>query len=149
MFIYSFRFKKFLITELLLILAALFSVTIIFQYNNHIRASSPEDNTMIFDFAEMYGWEIDKSSLVSENIVFFNKKNKAFDDYLLLQKSQGFDISPYFGKDAVRCTMRVLNFPGFEAADNIFISIFLSDGKIFAADIHSSSVDGFICGVVN
>lgn len=77
-----------------------------------------------------------------ENIIIPTEFNAAYSEYNELQRSQGFDLEPYKGKEAVKLTYRILNFPDYP--ENIFINMILDDHRLIGADItYNDSENGF------
>lgn len=77
-----------------------------------------------------------------ENIIIPAEFNAAYSEYNELQRSQGFDLEPYKGKEAVKLTYRILNFPDYP--ENIFINMILDDHRLIGADItYNDAENGF------
>lgn len=77
-----------------------------------------------------------------ENITVPAEFNDAFTDYNELQKSQGFDLMPYAGKEVTRYTYKVLNYP--DISENVVINLLFDDHRMIAADItYNDAENGF------
>ncbi len=61
--------------------------------------------------------------------------------YLQLQLSQGFDLLPYAGRQVVRYTYAVENYPGRH--DSVQLNLYLCDGAVIAGDVIAPGENGF------
>ena len=91
------------------------------------------------------GWEIDPEPLEVREIVIPRQFTGVYGDYAALQKQQGFPLEQYGGRDAVRYTFRVRNYPTGES--EIVADIVVSGQTVIAGDIQSTALDGFMTGV--
>ncbi len=66
----------------------------------------------------------------------------SYDEYLSLQKSQGFDLSQYAGKTVKRYTYQVSNYPGLQ--ENIWASLLLYKKEVIGGRSTPTRGDGFI-----
>ena len=74
-------------------------------------------------FLEGYGWIVSQEPAAVEDIRLPDTFDASYDEYLSLQKSQGFDLSQYAGKTVKRYTYQVSNYPGLQ--ENIWASLLL------------------------
>ncbi|MFR4757027.1 MAG: DUF4830 domain-containing protein [Evtepia gabavorous] len=65
-------------------------------------------------FLEGYGWIVSQEPAAVEDIRLPDTFDASYDEYLSLQKSQGFDLSQYAGKTVKRYTYQVSNYPGLQ-----------------------------------
>ncbi|MFR2157920.1 MAG: DUF4830 domain-containing protein [Evtepia gabavorous] len=70
-----------------------------------------------------YGWIVSQEPAAVEDIRLPDTFDASYDEYLSLQKSQGFDLSQYAGKTVKRYTYQVSNYPGLQ--ENIWASLLL------------------------
>jgi len=64
--------------------------------------------------------------------------------YNALQKSQGFDLTSYVGKDVQRYVYEVLNAP--DAKGKVYATLLVYDCRIIGGDVTDAGPDGLICG---
>ncbi|MBR3596323.1 MAG: DUF4830 domain-containing protein [Clostridia bacterium] len=147
----SFRYPRNAVTDILLCI--IFSFLIILLVTSGERVGKVECNSPSLDvaseFLSSFGWSVNDSSVICETVMISKDSGEVFSDYNELQKEQGFDLLPYCGKEVIKCTYEVLNFPGYENKDGIYSTVYMYDGLIIAADIYSAAIDGFIQGVKN
>lgn len=143
------RYPRNTVTDILICLLCIFVISLILinaEYRKEMRCDVKYD--VISGFLEENGWIADISSgSVSEKTIpyFFDE---TYEEYSLLQKSQGFDIEDYKGKKVEVDSFPLLNFPGYEHMENIYINLIIYNGEIIGADIHCNSINGFITGAV-
>ena len=90
------------------------------------------------------GWEVETPALKEETVLIPKQFNAVFETYNELQKQQGFDLSRYCGKEVKLYTYRVLD---SKLGENVLASLYVSDGKVIGGDVHSTALDGFMCGL--
>ena len=88
------------------------------------------------------GWEVDPEPLEVREIVIPRQFSGVYADYAALQKRQGLPLEQYCGKDAVRYTFRVRNYPTGES--DIVADLVVSGQTVIAGDIQSTALDGFM-----
>ena len=93
-------------------------------------------------FLEGYGWIVSQEPAAVEDIRLPDTFDASYDEYLSLQKSQGFDLSQYAGKTVKRYTYQVSNYPGLQ--ENIWASLLLYKKEVIGGEIYSNEGDGFI-----
>ena len=71
--------------------------------------------------------------------------NDVYTKYNDLQREQGFDLTEYKGMPAEIYSYSVLNYDG--RPNNIVANLVLCDGKLIAADISCTELDGFMQGI--
>ena len=90
------------------------------------------------------GWEVETPALSEESIVIPRVFSEVFENYNKLQKQQGFDLSDYCGMEVRQYTYRVLN---SDIGDNVLAVLYICNGTVIGGDVHSTAMDGFICGL--
>lgn len=122
------------IAALILILAAKLSET---TDDTKYEMSS---NAMRVEFLNSCGLIVKPDPEVQE-IRIPKKFGTIYEEYNRLQQSQGFDLTPYAGREAVLCSYTVLNCP--EHPDNVVANLLLCDGKLIACDLTLNEENGF------
>ena len=84
-------------------------------------------------FLEGYGWIVSQEPAAVEDIRLPDTFDASYDEYLSLQKSQGFDLSQYAGKTVKRYTYQVSNYPGLQ--ENIWASLLLYKKEVIGGDL--------------
>ncbi|MBR3768484.1 MAG: DUF4830 domain-containing protein [Clostridia bacterium] len=143
------RYPKNHITDILLSLFCIFTICLILQNSDTKNIIYCYSENERIDFLNINGWVVDESTGEYSEISLPNVIDETFEEYIELQKEQGFDLMPYIGKSVQKYTYEVLNYPGYENSGGIFATIFVYSDKIIAADIYSAAIDGFIQGVIS
>ena len=93
-------------------------------------------------YLRSYGWEIDASSENAKIVTIPSEFGKVMEEYCSLQKSQGFDLEKYKGKECTQYTYTLTNYP--ENIKNVYITIYICNKTVIAGDIHTPYPDGFM-----
>lgn len=106
-----------------------------------------ETNSEIVSFINTFGFIVEPDP-ETEKITIPAEFNDSYNEYNELQKSQGFDLMPYAGKEAVLYTYKVLNFPDYP--ENVVINLLFDDHRLIAADItYQDAENGFTKALID
>lgn len=78
---------------------------------------------------------------VVEALTLPTKFDAAYQAYLTLQRSQGFDLEKYAGETIKRYTYQVKNYPGLQ--ENIWACLLVCKHQIIGGEIFCNQGDGF------
>lgn len=90
------------------------------------------------------GWEAESPAISKESVVIPRSFSPVFESYNDLQKEQGFDLSQYCGLEVDLYTYRLIN---TQIGDDVVAMLYLYNGTVIGGDVHSTALDGFMCGV--
>ena len=93
------------------------------------------------------GWTVDPLSCECAESVIPERFGEVYRQYNELQRSQGFDLTPYRGRRAVRFTFALAENPFPEEAGPVHANVLFVEDTIAAADICAVGINGFIRGV--
>ncbi len=96
------------------------------------------------EYLDSCGWQVETPALSVENVLIPKSFSDVFLKYNELQKSQGFDLSKYAGKEVELYTYRVTN---HESNETVLAELYVYKDKVIGGDIHSSALDGFMHGL--
>lgn len=96
-------------------------------------------------YLESYGWLVSKEPLAVEELLVPKEMGSEYDDYLALQRSQGFDLAKYAGRTVKRYTYQILNYPTGE--QGVQVSLLMYKNTVVAADVLSPALNGFMHGL--
>lgn len=88
------------------------------------------------------GWEVTTSPAETSQVRIPQEQSEVFDRYNALQKSQGYDLSAYAGKNAMRYVYKVENYPG--ATEPVYATLLIYKNQIIGGDITNTAADGVI-----
>ena len=103
-------------------------------------AAPVANNDARVKFLEDLGWEIAASPTESGQVRIPETMTEVFDRYNNLQKSQGYDLSAYAGKNVMRYVYKVENFPN--AAEPVYATVLVYKNQIIGGDITDTSAGG-------
>ncbi len=143
------RYPRNTVTDILICLLCIFIIALILinaDYRKDMRCSTTDD--VITDFLEENGWiaDVDSGSFSEKTIPA--AFDETYEEYSLLQRKQGFDLEKYKSGKITVFSYPLMNYPGYEDSDNIYINLLVYEGKIIGADILCTSINGFITGAV-
>ena len=91
-----------------------------------------------------YGWNVAATPTESGQVRIPEETTELFDRYNQLQKSQGFDLSKYAGKNVMRYVYKVNNFPG--ATEPVYVTLLVHRNQIIGGDITDTAAGGKVQG---
>ena len=95
-------------------------------------------------FLKSFGWEVTTSPRESGQVKIPTEESEAFSRYNALQKSQGYDLSKFAGKNVMRYVYQINNFPG--AKDPVYATVLVYKKEIIGGDVTQSGAKGKIQG---
>lgn len=107
-------------------------------------ALSPAGNDGRIQFLKNFGWEAAASPVESGQVRIPEEGSEVFDRYNALQKSQGYDLSPYAGKTVMRYVYKIKNYPG--ATDPVYATLLVLKDQVIGGDVTDTSAKGVIRG---
>ena len=107
-------------------------------------AATVSDNDSRVKFLTDFGWEVSTSPAESGQVRIPTEQTAVYERYNALQKSQGYDLSPYAGKSVMRSVYKVNNFPG--ATEPVYATILVYKNKIIGGDITNTAAKGVVQG---
>lgn len=104
-----------------------------------------QSNADRVSYLEAYGWIVAQQAAAVEDIRLPNSFDASYDEYLTLQKEQGFDLTKYAGKTIQRYTYQVNNYPGLQ--ENIWACLLIYKKEVIGGEVYCSQGDGFMQGL--
>lgn len=101
------------------------------------RANSNEERLTIL---RELGWQTEEQPTQTQEVRIPEDPDEVFLRYNELQKSQGFDLSEYAGKNVKRYVYRITNYPGGEG--DYFATLLVCRGDLIGGDVASSAPGG-------
>jgi len=110
-------------------------------------APSVSDNDARVQFLKTLGWEVSASPAESGQVRIPQEQSEVYQRYNALQKSQGYDLTPYAGKAVMRYVYKVNNYPG--ATEPVYATLLVYKNQIIGGDITNTAANGVIQGLKN
>ena len=131
---------------IVLIAAAVLLAVILLRYL-FSKPDRPDLTTL--DGRESYlnslGWEIDRSSEEFRTVIVPEKLEGIMLQYNKMQQAQGYDLSAHPGERCQQYSYKLLNYA--ESDGTVLVTLYIQDGELIAADIHSTAANGFMHGL--
>ena len=138
--------KKILIA--LVAVAALIIALVSFtgkEGENTDTVATMSDNDSRVQFLESLGWQVTTSPKEASQVKIPTEQTPVYSRYNDLQKSQGYDLSEYAGKNVMRYVYEVNNFPG--SGQPVYATVLVYKNKIIGGDITDTGAKGAIQGL--
>ena len=95
-------------------------------------------------FLRDFGWEVAASPVESSQVKIPKETTEVFDRYNQLQKSQGYDLSQFAGKNVMRFVYKIENYPG--ATEPVYATLLVYKNQVIGGDITDTAAKGQIRG---
>ena len=126
------------------VMALILALIMLFGGDSSEPEATPtlSDNNSRVQFLESFGWKVATAPTESTKVRIPETENEVFGRYNALQKSQGYDLSQYAGKTAMRYVYKVENYPG--ATQPVYATVLVCDDKIIGGDVTDTAARGVI-----
>ena len=98
----------------------------------------------VINFLAQFGWEVEATPLEEVKIKIPSEFDKVMNAYNELQRNQGLDLSKYKGREVIRYTFRITNYPDYRGS--VMANVIVYKKRVIGGDICSTDVTGFIYG---
>lgn len=88
------------------------------------------------------GWQVAQEDETVEAVALPERFDGACAEYQQLQRSCGFDLTPYAGKTVTRYSYRVTNYPA--AVGEVRLDLLVLENQIIGGDVRTAALDGFM-----
>ena len=127
--------------------AVIIGLILIFGGGNETQTTSAapvSNNDQRVKFLTNFGWEVTNSPTESGQVRIPEDASEVFERYNKLQKTQGYDLSAYAGKNVMRYVYKVENFP--DATDPVYATVLVYKNQIIGGDITNTAAGGKVQG---
>ena len=107
-------------------------------------APAVANNDARVGFLKGFGWEVSNAPAESSQVRIPENASEVFDRYNSLQKSQGYDLSLYAGKNVMRYVYKVKNYP--DATEPVYATVLVYKNQVIGGDITDTSAGGKVQG---
>jgi len=107
-------------------------------------ASAITTNDDRVKFLSDFGWDVTVSPAESGQVRIPSQTTEVYERYNALQKSQGYDLTPYAGKNVMRYVYRINNFPG--ATEPVYATLLIYKNQVIGGDITDTAAQGAVRG---
>lgn len=152
MFVFTLKFDK-KKAVFIVLMTALVLVGIIFLASTIGKLSSGKSSagditteTGRAAYLAQYGWQVETPAISEENVLIPKTFSEVFENYNQLQLKQGYDLSKYAGTEVKLYTYRVTN---HDSNEIVLAQLYVFKDQVIGGDVHSSDLDGFMCGIKN
>ena len=138
-------FKK-ILTIVGIAAAVIVAVILLFGGDSSAATSAPSvsNNDARVQFLKDFGWDVTTSPAESSQVRIPGQTSEVFERYNALQKSQGYDLTSYAGKTAMRFVYKINNYPG--ATEPVYATLLIYKNQVIGGDITDTAAHGQIRG---
>ena len=90
------------------------------------------------------GWDVTNTPAESGQVRIPEHTTEVFDRYNNLQKSQGYDLTTYAGKNVMRYVYKINNYPG--STDPVYATVLMYKNQVIGGDITDTAAGGKVQG---
>lgn len=107
-------------------------------------SAAVSNNDARVKFLTDLGWDVSASPAQSGQVKIPKEQGEVFSRYNTLQKSQGYDLSQYAGKNVMRYVYKINNFP--DATEPVYATLLVYKNQVIGGDITNTSAKGVMQG---
>ena len=135
---------KKILTIIGIVAAVLVAVIMLFGGEDSAATAAPavSNNDARVKFLVDFGWDVSTSPVESSQVKIPEETTEVFDRYNALQKSQGYDLSQYAGKNVMRYVYQINNYPA--ATEPVYATLLVYKNQIIGGDVTDTAAKGQI-----
>ena len=112
--------------------------------NEKISFEKVKTNEDRVNFLKQFGWDVNETPKEEVTMKVPAEFDKVMNSYNEIQKNQGLDLSKYKGKEVVRYTYEITNYPDY--GETVYANVIIHKNRVVGGDVCSADVTGFISG---
>lgn len=148
MFIFSTKVTRGKLLTLALVCACLAIILIVSVPSGDVDTAKKislkaKTNEQRIEYLESYGWTVESEPAETSEIIIPSKFDETYENYNVMQLTQGFDLVGYKGRKATRYSYKVTNYPSPQS-DPVYATLLVVNDKIIAGDVASTALGGFM-----
>lgn len=109
-----------------------------------VSPTSVKTNEDRIAYLKQFGWTVTPEAITVEELKIPETFDSSLDEYLAIQKQQGFDLSKYAGKNIKRYTYGISNYPG--GATNNMAELLIYKNAVIGGDVFSADTGKVLHG---
>lgn len=152
MFIMSLKLNKTKIATFVMICALIVALLLLIAPDNGFLSGGKEaivkNNEDRLTFIRSFGWETATEPIEIEEVLIPTVFDEVYEQYNLLQKENGYDLTAYMGKRVKRYTYQITNYPD-KPEENVRVNLLVYNNRVIGGDVSSTSLSGFMHGFEN
>lgn len=107
-------------------------------------AAAVSNNDARVKFLTDFGWDVTTSPAESSQVRIPENSSEVYDRYNQLQKSQGYDLTSYAGKNVMRYVYKINNYPG--AIEPVYATLLVYKNQVIGGDVTDTAANGQVRG---
>ena len=107
-------------------------------------AAAVSNNDARVKFLTDFGWDVTTSPAESSQVRIPENNSEVYDRNKQLQKSQGYDLTSYAGKNVMRYVYKINNYPG--ATEPVYATLLVYKNQVIGGDVTDTAANGQVRG---
>ena len=107
-------------------------------------AAAVSNNDARVKFLTDIGWDVTTSPAETSQVRIPENNSEVYDRYNQLQKSQGYDLTSYAGKNVMRYVYKINNYPG--ATEPVYATLLVYKNQVIGGDVTDTAANGQVRG---
>lgn len=146
--------KTKLLALLVLLAVIIIAVVLLLRGGGGERADTAENavpttgvttNEKRIAYLSACGWEVAADPVETQEVLIPEEMSEVFEAYNDLQRSQGFDLTRFAGKQVKRYVYEVTNFDG--TSEPVYVTLLIHKGSVIGGDVTSTAGNGKMQGL--
>lgn len=108
----------------------------------NVNFNKIKNNNDRINFLEQFGWTVSENALDEQKVTIPKEFDKIMMSYNEFQRQMGLDLAKYKGKEVMRYTYEVTNYPEYEG--RVYANVIVYRNKVIGGDICSADSRGFL-----
>ncbi len=104
-----------------------------------------KDNEDRIAYLEHYGWQVSPQPSATEELQIPETFDESYQEYLSLQRQQGFSLEEHAGQRVKRYSYEILNYPTGETG--VIANLLIRKNTVVGGEVLSPRLDGFLHGL--
>ena len=114
----------------------------LYTSTSDVNFSKIKTNDDRVDFLEQFGWTVSETAIDEQKVTIPKEFDKIMLSYNEFQRKMGLDLAKYKGKEVMRYTYEVTNYPEYEG--RVYANILVYRNKVIGGDVCSADAKGFL-----
>lgn len=121
-------------------------INTLYTETSNVNFNKIKTNDDRIDFLEQFGWTVQENVIEEKKVSIPSEFDKIMLSYNEFQRDMGLDLAKYKGKEVMRYTYEVTNYPDYDG--RVYANLLVYRNKVIGGDICSADAQGFLQGFV-
>jgi len=109
------------------------------------RPSRVRNNDQRLEYIASFGWSVEPEPVEIIEVIIPREFDELYEAYNQIQQQDGFDLTRYQGRRAMRYTYVVTNYP--DQPEDVRLNLLVRDNRVIGGDVYMPGPNGFMHGL--